>query len=41
VPSYPKSYLDRRTRGMKKCGTKYTACPYVREAKSLNSNDNK
>ena len=38
VPSDPKLYPSRRQRGMKKCGKSCTACPYIKEAKSLKIN---
>ena len=38
VPSDPKVYPQRRQRGMKKCGKNCTACPYIREVKSLRVN---
>ena len=40
VPSDPKPYPQRRQRGMRKCGNNCTACPYIREVKSLNINRN-
>jgi hypothetical protein len=38
VPSDPKPYPQRRQRGMRKCGKNCTACPYIREVKSININ---
>ena len=38
VPADPKSYPERRQRGMKKYGRNCTACPYIREVKSLKVN---
>jgi hypothetical protein len=38
VPSDPKPYPQRRQRGMRKCGKNCTACPYIKEVKSLNIN---
>ena len=38
VPSDPKHYPQRRQRGMRKCGNNCTACPFIREVKSLNIN---
>ena len=38
VPSDPKMYPERRQRGMKKCGKNCTACPYIKEVKSLKIN---
>jgi hypothetical protein len=38
VPSDPKPYPSRNTRGMKKCGKNCSACPYIREVKSLKIN---
>ena len=40
LPSDPKLYPERRQRGMKKCGKSCTACPYIREVKSLKVNGN-
>ena len=40
VPSSPKSYPVRRVRGMKRCGKNCSACPYIREVKSLHINRN-
>ena len=40
VPSDPKPYPSRRIRGMKRCGKNCSACPYIREVKSLNINTN-
>ena len=40
VPSDPKPYPERIQRGMKKCGKNCTACPYIKEAKSLRINQN-
>jgi hypothetical protein len=39
VPSDPKLHPERRQRGMKKCGRNCTACPYIREVKSLRVNN--
>ena len=39
VPSEPKPYPQRKQRGMRKCGKNCTACPYIREVKSLNINN--
>ena len=38
VPSDPKLHPERRQRGMKKCGRNCTACPYIREVKSIRIN---
>ena len=38
LPVDPKMYPERRQRGMKKCGKNCTACPYIREVKSLRMN---
>ena len=38
VPSDPKLYPSRRNRGMQKCRKNCTACPYIREVKSLKIN---
>ena len=38
VPSDPKPYPERRHRGMQKCTKNCTACPYIREVKSLRIN---
>ena len=38
VPSDPKPYPQRRQRGMRKCGNNCTACPFIREVKSININ---
>ena len=38
VAADPKPYPGRTQRGMKKCGKNCTACPYIREAKSLRIN---
>ena len=35
VPTDPKLHPQRRSRGMKKCGKNCTACPYIKEVKSL------
>jgi hypothetical protein len=40
VPTDPKPYPSRNQRGMKKCGRDCTACPYIREVKSLYINNN-
>ena len=40
VPLDPKPYPARRMRGMKRCGKNCSACPYIREVKSLNINTN-
>ena len=40
LPKDPKPYPQRKQRGMKKCGKSCTACPYVREVKSLRINNN-
>ena len=39
VPSDPKLHPERRQRGMKKCGKNCSACPYIREVKSLKMNN--
>ena len=33
VPVKPKAYLQRKIKGMVKCGKSCTACPYVKEEK--------
>jgi hypothetical protein len=38
VPMDPKPYPQRKQRGVRKCGKNCTACPYIREVKSLNIN---
>ena len=38
LPVDPKMYPEKRQRGMKKCGKNCTACPYIREVKSLRMN---
>ena len=40
VPSDPKAYPARRTRGMKRCGKNCSACPFIKEVKSLYINGN-
>ena len=40
VPSDPKPHPSRRNRGMQKCRKNCTACPYIREVKSLKINQN-
>ena len=40
LPKDPKLYQERKHRGMKKCGKNCTACPYIREVKSLKINQN-
>jgi hypothetical protein len=40
VPTDPKPYPSRRIRGMKKCGKNCSACPYIKEVKSLRINQN-
>jgi hypothetical protein len=40
VPTDPKLHPERKQRGMKKCGKNCTACPYIREVKSLRINKN-
>ena len=40
VPTDPKPYPSRRIRGMKKCGKNCSACPYIKEVKSLKINQN-
>ena len=40
VPSDPKAHPSRRNRGMQKCRKNCTACPYIREVKSLKINQN-
>ena len=39
VPSDPKLHPQRRQRGMKKCGKDCSACPFIREVKSLKMNN--
>ena len=39
VPSDPKPYPSRNIRGMKKCGKNCSACPFIREVKSLKINN--
>ena len=39
VPTDPKPYPTRNQRGMKKCGKNCTACPYIKEVKSLYINN--
>ena len=39
VPSDPKLHPQRRQRGMKKCGKNCSACPFIREVKSLKMNN--
>ena len=39
VPSDPKLYPTRRQRGMKKCNKNCSACPFVREVKSIKINN--
>ena len=34
----PKPYPQRKQRGVRKCGKNCTACPYIREVKSLKIN---
>ena len=41
VPSDRKPYPERMQRGMRKCGKNCTACPYIKEVKSLGINQNK
>ena len=38
VAGDPKKYPERQQRGMKKCGKNCTACPYIREVKSIKTN---
>ena len=38
VPMDPKPYPQRKQRGVRKCGKNCTACPYIREVKSLKIN---
>jgi hypothetical protein len=40
VPTDPKPYPSRRTRGMKRYGKNCSACPYIKEVKSLIINEN-
>jgi hypothetical protein len=40
VPTDPELHPERKQRGMKKCGKNCTACPYIREVKSLSINKN-
>jgi hypothetical protein len=35
VPGDPRPYPERTRRGMKKCGNNCTACPFIKEVKSL------
>ena len=39
VPSDPKLHPTRRHRGMKKCNKNCSACPYIREVKSIRINN--
>ena len=39
VPQKPSSYPERNRRGMRKCGANCTACPYIKEVKSLKVKD--
>ena len=35
VPKIPRTHQERQLKGMKKCGKMCTACPYVKEGKSI------
>ena len=39
VPQNPRSHPKRNMRGMRKCGANCTACPYIKEVKSLKMKD--
>ena len=40
VPDPPKLYSERKIKGMVKCGTFCTACPFINVRKSIKINDN-
>ena len=39
VPKNPRNFPERNRRRMKKCGKNCTACPYIKEVKSLKMNE--